>query len=242
MLDLTCGPSQRGFPANPSQDSLSLSGSLHSWNPETAEGLSDLEEDSDQLCGTGLDDSVVEEREGEEQNRERLLQKDLCADGITEKCEDKEEEQKKNGSSLPQEPVEDGVTGVGMEDRGLKGNDRVTDGDQTTEGAEEKDEEQEEAADSSVAVAELGETSQFNPQSVTDPQQDNRAEDASAAKATPTNSPKILSAAAHFRVPPSGIRVKTWAMEPAKREGLECPDEEVLSPVKVSELKKRFEA
>ncbi|XP_068448544.1 DENN domain-containing protein 1B [Clinocottus analis] len=50
------------FPANPSQESLSLSisgsGSLHSWNLETTEELSDLTEDSDWLC---LDSSVPEE-------------------------------------------------------------------------------------------------------------------------------------------------------------------------------------
>ncbi|KAG8015204.1 DENN domain-containing protein 1C, partial [Nibea albiflora] len=51
-----------GFPGNPSQESLSLSisgsGSLHSWNLETTEELSDLTEDSDWLC---LDTSVPEE-------------------------------------------------------------------------------------------------------------------------------------------------------------------------------------
>ncbi|KAK5899740.1 hypothetical protein CesoFtcFv8_009184 [Champsocephalus esox] len=48
------------FPANPSQESLSLSisGSLHSWNVETMEEQSDLTEDSDSLC---LDTSVPEE-------------------------------------------------------------------------------------------------------------------------------------------------------------------------------------
>ncbi|XP_073327949.1 DENN domain-containing protein 1B isoform X2 [Pagrus major] len=53
---------KRGFPANPSQESLSLSisgsGSLHSWNLETTEELSDVTEDSDWLC---LDTSVPEE-------------------------------------------------------------------------------------------------------------------------------------------------------------------------------------
>lgn len=243
MLHLTCGPSQRGFPANPSQDSLSLSGSLHSWNLETTEELSDLEENLDPLCVTGLDDSMVEEREEEdEEDKERLLQEDPRADGITDKWEEKEKEQKKNGSIVPQEPVEDVVTKVGMEDRDLKGDDRVTDGEQASEGAEEDEEEKEEAADSSDVGAELGGTSRVNLPSVANPQQDNRAKDATAAKATPTNSPKILSAAACFRVPPSGLRVKTQAMEPANRKEVEWPDEEVLSPVKVSELKKRFEA
>ncbi|XP_051240235.1 DENN domain-containing protein 1B isoform X2 [Dicentrarchus labrax] len=53
---------KRGFPANPSQENLSLSisgsGSLHSWNLETTEELSDLTEDTDWLC---LDNSVPEE-------------------------------------------------------------------------------------------------------------------------------------------------------------------------------------
>ncbi|XP_070846705.1 DENN domain-containing protein 1B [Chaetodon trifascialis] len=51
-----------GFPANPSQESLPLSisgsGSLHSWNLETTEELSDVTEDSDWPC---LDTSVPEE-------------------------------------------------------------------------------------------------------------------------------------------------------------------------------------
>ncbi|XP_040041539.2 DENN domain-containing protein 1B isoform X1 [Gasterosteus aculeatus] len=46
------------FPPNPSQESLSGSGSLHSWNLETTEELSDLTEDSDWLC---LDTSVSEQ-------------------------------------------------------------------------------------------------------------------------------------------------------------------------------------
>ncbi|XP_044045875.1 DENN domain-containing protein 1B isoform X2 [Siniperca chuatsi] len=53
---------KRGFPGNPSQESLSLSisgsGSLHSWNLETTEELSDLTYDSDWLC---VDTSVPEE-------------------------------------------------------------------------------------------------------------------------------------------------------------------------------------
>ncbi|XP_037327386.2 DENN domain-containing protein 1B isoform X2 [Pungitius pungitius] len=46
------------FPPNPSQESLSGSGSLHSWNLETTEELSDLTEDSDWL---GLDTSAPEQ-------------------------------------------------------------------------------------------------------------------------------------------------------------------------------------
>lgn len=250
MLHSTCGPSQRGFPANPSQESLSLSGSLHSWNLETTEELSDLEEDSDQLCVSGLDDSVVEEREEEEKQEEGRLshfQEDPRAEGITEKWEDEEEEElEKNGLSLAQEPVEDVVMKGGTEDRRLKGDDGMTDGNPATKGAEEeeeeKEEEREEAADSSVAEAELGETPQVNLASVANPMQGDRDEDVTATKATPTNNPRVLSAAARFLAPPPGPRVKTWAMEPANPGGVERPDEEVLSPVKVSELKKRFEA
>ncbi|KAM8878274.1 DENN domain-containing protein 1B isoform 2-T2 [Spinachia spinachia] len=46
------------FPPNPSQESLSGSGSLHSWNLETTEELSDRTKDSDWLC---LDTSVPEQ-------------------------------------------------------------------------------------------------------------------------------------------------------------------------------------
>ncbi|XP_059199245.1 DENN domain-containing protein 1B [Centropristis striata] len=69
---------KRCFPGNPSQESLSLSisgsGSLHSWNLETTEELSDLTEDSDWLS---LDTSVPEEEvpaaceKGEQENRQR---------------------------------------------------------------------------------------------------------------------------------------------------------------------------
>ncbi|KAM9362692.1 DENN domain-containing protein 1B [Symphorus nematophorus] len=57
---------KHGFPANPSQESLSLSisgsGSLHSWNLETTEELSDLAEDPDWLC---QDTSVPEQERTE---------------------------------------------------------------------------------------------------------------------------------------------------------------------------------
>ncbi|XP_075896247.1 DENN domain-containing protein 1B [Nelusetta ayraudi] len=276
---------KRGLPANPSQESLSLSGSLHSWNLETTEELSDLEEDSDQLCVTGLDDSVAEEREKEEEEEERMeglsqLQEDR-REGFTEKWqgkaegeeeeqkvekekkeeeeeeqkvekEKKEEEEEEDGPSLAQDPVEDVAAKGEMEDGGLKGDGGMTDGDPVDIGTEEEEEDVEEeeeeeeeedgVADSSDAVAELAETPQVDPPRAADPRRGDRGEDITAAKATPPNPPRVLSATARFRAPPPEPRVKTWAMEPVDPGGVERPDEEVLSPVKVSELKKRFEA
>ncbi|KAI3352915.1 hypothetical protein L3Q82_019489, partial [Scortum barcoo] len=76
---------KHGFRANPSQESLSLSisgsGSLHSWNLETTEELSDLTEDSDWLCP---DTSVPEEgteclpaacKMGEQENAQEVREK-----------------------------------------------------------------------------------------------------------------------------------------------------------------------
>ncbi|TNN70938.1 hypothetical protein EYF80_018754 [Liparis tanakae] len=73
------------FPANPSQESLSLSisGSLHSWNPETTEEPSDLTEDSDWLCldtgapeEEGTDGLLAECEVGEQEIREREVREE----------------------------------------------------------------------------------------------------------------------------------------------------------------------
>ncbi|XP_026215612.1 DENN domain-containing protein 1B isoform X2 [Anabas testudineus] len=85
------------FPANPSQESLSLSisgsGSLHSWNLETTEELSDLTEDSDFLC---LDTSVPEE-EG--------------TDSLPAECEMGEQERGQREHKEEQEQVKVAVNG-----------------------------------------------------------------------------------------------------------------------------------
>ncbi|XP_056264643.1 DENN domain-containing protein 1B isoform X2 [Pseudoliparis swirei] len=70
------------FPANPSQESLSLSisGSLHSWNQETTEELSDLTEDSDWLClapeEEGTDSLLAVCEVGEQEIREREVREE----------------------------------------------------------------------------------------------------------------------------------------------------------------------
>ena len=84
-----CCVFQRGFPANPSQESLSLSisgsGSLHSWNLETTEEQSDVTEDSDWLCR----DTSVPEEEG----TENLGEQESGPTGAGEKQEEATSEQ-----------------------------------------------------------------------------------------------------------------------------------------------------
>ncbi|XP_070683938.1 DENN domain-containing protein 1B isoform X2 [Pempheris klunzingeri] len=137
---------KRGFPANPSQESLSLSisgsGSLHSWNLETTEELSDLTEDSDWLC---LDTSAPEKEgtesrlavceTGEQEYRQREVSETqeevkVAINGNKEETEDNnnfkevklEEERKKDGQetrdSLGEDPVKE--TAEKQEDEGLK--------------------------------------------------------------------------------------------------------------------------
>ncbi|XP_069023938.1 DENN domain-containing protein 1B isoform X1 [Embiotoca jacksoni] len=84
-------------PTNPSHESLSLSisgsGSLHSWNLETTEELSDVTEDSDWLC---LDTSVPEE-EG--------------TDNLVAACEMDEQERGQREDGEKQEEVKVAING-----------------------------------------------------------------------------------------------------------------------------------
>ncbi|XP_037546108.1 DENN domain-containing protein 1B [Nematolebias whitei] len=142
-LDLF-GPDSHDFitkcgPANPSQESLSLSisgsGSLHSWNLETTEELSDLTEDSDCLW---LDTSLPEEEgaenlpvahemmEGQTEDREK--QKETNA-AINRKQAEEETHNRNNFQEVKLEeektqkdPREDGVneTTEAKENEGLK--------------------------------------------------------------------------------------------------------------------------
>lgn len=145
--NISCCVFQRGFPANPSQESLSLSisgsGSLHSWNLETTEELSDLAEDSDWLCP----DTSVPEEEGTEslpaacemgeheggtrEVREKQEEVNLAINGNKEEeIDDRnnlkevnlEEERKKDGqdknASSREDPVKE--TAEKREEEGLK--------------------------------------------------------------------------------------------------------------------------
>ncbi|KAG7223752.1 hypothetical protein INR49_026434, partial [Caranx melampygus] len=105
-LDLF-GPDSHDFitkriPANPSQESLSLSisgsGSLHSWNLDTTEERSDLLEDSDWLC----QDSSLAEEEGSK--------------SLLETCEMANEERGQKEDSEKQEEVKVTINGNQRED------------------------------------------------------------------------------------------------------------------------------
>ncbi|XP_026159437.1 DENN domain-containing protein 1C isoform X2 [Mastacembelus armatus] len=134
-------------PANPSQESLSLSisgsGSLHSWNLETTEELSDLTQDSDWLCP----DSSVSEEEGTKslltvgemgeqeraQSEDREKQEEMkvvinrdkgeeiyCIKNCREANLEEEKETEEQGVSLAENPVKEMTER--QEDEGLKEN------------------------------------------------------------------------------------------------------------------------
>ncbi|XP_022611185.1 DENN domain-containing protein 1B-like isoform X1 [Seriola dumerili] len=133
-------------PANPSQESLSLSisgsGSLHSWNLETTEELSDLTGDSDWLCqDTSLREEegsesllaaceMGEQERGQNEGREKQEEVKVLINGNQGKDIDNrnnfkevnfEEERKKDQEkreSLGEEPVKE--TSQKQEDEGLK--------------------------------------------------------------------------------------------------------------------------
>ncbi|XP_072240553.1 DENN domain-containing protein 1B isoform X1 [Leuresthes tenuis] len=135
-------------PTNPSQESLSLSisgsGSLHSWNLETTEELSDLTEDSDWLC---LDTSLAgeeqthslhvacemgEQKLGQWEDREKQNETNVAINGEQEeeemgdRCnfkevkleEERKKEHQEKSVSLGEDPLND--MAEGREDEGLK--------------------------------------------------------------------------------------------------------------------------
>ncbi|XP_070773272.1 DENN domain-containing protein 1B [Enoplosus armatus] len=136
---------KHGFPGHPSQESLSLSisgsGSLHSWNLETTEELSDLTEDSDWLC---LDTSVPEEvgtesllavcemeeqESGQGEVREKQEEVKVAINAIQEEKDGRnnfkevnlEEERKKDGQenrvSFGEDPVAEKREDEGLKDK-----------------------------------------------------------------------------------------------------------------------------
>ncbi|XP_068585014.1 DENN domain-containing protein 1B isoform X2 [Cebidichthys violaceus] len=120
------------FPANPSQESLSLSisgsGSLHSWNLETTEELSDLTEDSDWLC---LDTSVPEEEGtdsrlavcevGEQEIREREVQEEQ--EEVKVAINGNQEEEIDDGNNFEEVRLEEETKKEGQEKRVRLGED-----------------------------------------------------------------------------------------------------------------------
>ncbi|XP_034393411.1 DENN domain-containing protein 1B isoform X2 [Cyclopterus lumpus] len=120
------------FPANPSQESLSLSisgsGSLHSWNLETTEELSDLTEDSDWLC---LDTSVPEEEGtdsllavcevGEQEIREKEVREEQ--EEVKVAINGNQEEEIDNGNNCEEVRLEEETKKEGQEKRVSLGED-----------------------------------------------------------------------------------------------------------------------
>ncbi|XP_029363254.1 DENN domain-containing protein 1B isoform X2 [Echeneis naucrates] len=146
-LDLF-GPDSHDFitkygPANPSQESLSLSisgsESLHSWNLETTEELSDLTEDSDWLCqDTSLPEEgpksllavyEIEERDrGQKQDTEKQEEVKVAINGCQGEenenrnnfeevnFEEKTDENHEKRASLGENPVKETLEDEGLED------------------------------------------------------------------------------------------------------------------------------
>ncbi|XP_037619834.1 DENN domain-containing protein 1C isoform X1 [Sebastes umbrosus] len=123
-----------GFPGNPSQESLSLSigsGSLHSWNLETTEELSNLTEDSDWLC---LDTSVPEEvgtesllaacEMGEQESRQREV-REKQEEVKVEINGNQEEEEIDDGNNFKEVKLEEETKQEGQEKRVSLGEDLV---------------------------------------------------------------------------------------------------------------------
>ncbi|XP_049427598.1 DENN domain-containing protein 1C isoform X1 [Epinephelus fuscoguttatus] len=167
---------KRGFPANPSQESLSLSisgsGSLHSWNLETTEELSDLTEDSDCLdtsvpeeegteslqAACEIEEQESKQREvGEKQEEVKVAingkQEEVVYDGNNSEEVKLEEEMEKRSQekrvSLGEDPVKE--MAEKCEDDGLKENQEESQSEEIAEGQEkdganemQKDEEGEE--------------------------------------------------------------------------------------------------
>lgn len=131
---MNCCVFQRGFPTNPSQESLSLSisgsGSLHSWNLETTEELSDLTEDSDWLC---LDTSVPEEEGteslpaaceiGEQESKQREIREKQ--EEVKVAINGKQEEEIDNGNNFKEVKLEEETKIEGQEKRVSLGEDPV---------------------------------------------------------------------------------------------------------------------
>ncbi|XP_041838087.1 DENN domain-containing protein 1B isoform X2 [Melanotaenia boesemani] len=153
-------------PGHPSQESLSLSisgsGSLHSWNLETTEELSDLTEDSDWLC---LDTSLAEEEgaddlhvacelrqqdRGQKEDREKEQETNVAINGKQEGEEmfdrntlkevkleeDRMTEDQKIHTHLVEDPVNDMTEGREDEEVKDKKEDKQSEGEEAAAGQE----------------------------------------------------------------------------------------------------------
>uniref|UniRef100_A0A1A7XTJ5 DENN/MADD domain containing 1C n=2 Tax=Iconisemion striatum TaxID=60296 RepID=A0A1A7XTJ5_9TELE len=292
-------------PANPSQESLSLSisgsGSLHSWNQETTEELSDRTEDSDFLF---LDSSVAEEEStdslhldgeiGDDEKRQReemekLKATDTTINGMQE--EEKEENQNQNnfkevvlGDKSNNDPEEDGVEEITeiREDEESKEDESQREevgqemhksviGNESKATKEEQQNDTKASLDTCIKLDAPHSVEEQQGQEETpvapetqiisaDPQlQVKREKSAKNEEQTvrPTPSPpKVMSAAARYQSPSPAKNFqlrsipKTDPVLQSRKnqqtqdtnKNPDSPEEEDHLPVKVSELKKRFEA
>uniref|UniRef100_UPI0037E7DEA2 DENN domain-containing protein 1B isoform X2 n=1 Tax=Semicossyphus pulcher TaxID=241346 RepID=UPI0037E7DEA2 len=288
-----------GYPANPSQESLSLSisgsGSLHSWNLEAAEEPSDLMEDSDWLNP----DASVQEEEGteslpaacevgEQESGQEQEEVNVATNGNQEeeiedrndyKEVEREEERKEDGQKKRESVGEDRVeeTVENQEEEGFKESskkeqnqskeveEKGTNDMQKSVTREEEEEGKENQEEESKEV-----TGSLNKLTILNPHHPNPESPAAQEKRREEAVKKVLSAVTRFQSQGHSqsyqlkIRAKDQA-EPGSNsfqsrdhaqphppcdsniseenncsEGHE-EEEEKPSPIKVSELKKRFE-
>lgn len=234
---------------NPSQESLCVSGSgsLHSWHQDTTEDLSDLMEDWSQLS---LD--KTEKRESKEtlmiceNEQQNILQQDEATSDLNDR---------QVKESLFQETAADGeiVHNTKSENPHLAEKDRTDCKDELRETPEDQTIE---TLQDLIRNQECGETD-HNPSPVSShqivPVTPTPVEPEPRSTRSTPPPPKVLSAAARFpshttiQGPDLKSRLKTLAevggsLSSRESQPEQTPEEKEVSPVKVSELKKRFEA
>ncbi|CAN9509988.1 unnamed protein product [Ophioblennius macclurei] len=286
--------------ANPSQESLalSISGSLHSWNVETTEELSDLTEDSDWPCpdggvpeerGTDADPEAVGEvdepdggqrkggvkweevngsREDEADQTDNFDKVNLGAqrEATVQQRKNSVEEDSSNGLMEKREDERRETERKATEMQKLEA--AADDGAETHEKMKNQEEERGSLRDPfpATSVEEHLETKTTTPREPPSPGEKSEDEERESRQTTPPPPPKVQSAKARFQTqaPSQGVpinsRIKALA-EPrrperdAESEQSKPPcspetksrseasaDQDGRPPVKVSELKKRFEA
>nr|XP_054599448.1 LOW QUALITY PROTEIN: DENN domain-containing protein 1B [Nothobranchius furzeri] len=285
-------------PANPSQESLSLSisgsGSLHSWNLETTEELSDLTEDSDFLCPDSslaeeessdsfhLDGEVGDEEKRQRDEGEKLKTTYATMNGMQE--EEKDEKQNRNickevmlEDKSNDDPEEDGAKEIPeikedesqseelgeMHKSVIETESKTTKEDLRNDTKESLDtstmldapfsvEEHQGPGETTAAPEILITTADLKLQEAT--RKKSAMNEEPTVRPTPSP-PKVTSAAARFQSPTPAKNFQLRSIPKAgqlfqsrenqqtqENTNSDTPEEEDHLPVKVSELKKRFEA
>ncbi|XP_070408097.1 DENN domain-containing protein 1B isoform X2 [Nothobranchius furzeri] len=285
-------------PANPSQESLSLSisgsGSLHSWNLETTEELSDLTEDSDFLCPDSslaeeessdsfhLDGEVGDEEKRQRDEGEKLKTTYATMNGMQE--EEKDEKQNRNickevmlEDKSNDDPEEDGAKEIPeikedesqseelgeMHKSVIETESKTTKEDLRNDTKESLDtstmldapfsvEEHQGPGETTAAPEILITTADLKLQEAT--RKKSAMNEEPTVRPTPSP-PKVTSAAARFQSPTPAKNFQLRSIPKAgqlfqsrenqqtqENTNSDTPEEEGHLPVKVSELKKRFEA